>query len=95
LASRIAATPQVAIDEPDDLLLAQLIEKMLGDRGIAAPVELADFLVPRIERSYLAVQNVVDILDSEALAVGRRLTMPAVRQALGRAGLIHRAARRA
>ena len=95
LASRIAATPQVAIEEPDDLLLAGLIDKLLGDRGIFAPLELADFLVPRIERSYVAVQNVVDALDSAALAGGRRLTMPAVRQALAQAGLIHRAARRA
>jgi hypothetical protein len=95
LASRIAATPQAAIENPDDVLLAGLIDKLLGDRGIVAPLELADFLVPRIERSYVAVQNVVDALDSEALAGGRRLSMPAVRQALAQAGLIHRAARRA
>jgi hypothetical protein len=95
LASRLAATPQVAIEEPDDVLLAGLIGKLLGDRGIAAPPDLADFLVPRIERSYVAVQNVVDTLDSEALAGGRRLTMPAAKQALAQAGLIHRAARRA
>lgn len=95
LASRLAATPHVTIEEPDDLLISGLIGKLLGDRGIAAPPELADFLVPRIERSYVAVQNVVDTLDSEALAGGRRLTMPAARQALAQAGLIHRAARRA
>jgi chromosomal replication initiation ATPase DnaA len=66
--SRLAATPQVAIEQPDDELLAALILKLLSDRGIAVPAEVGDFLVPRIERSYVAVQNVVDTLDSEALA---------------------------
>ncbi len=95
LASRIAATPQVAIEQPDDELLASLIPKLLADRGIAVPPEVSDFLVPRIERSYVAVQNVVDVLDRETLAGRRRMTLPAARQALTDAGLIHRAARRA
>jgi len=51
LRSRLAATPQVEIGPPDDLLIGQLIVKLLGDRGIAAPPDLADYLVPRIERS--------------------------------------------
>jgi len=95
LASRIAATPQVEIGQPDDALIAGLLIKLLADRGIAAPPELSEFLVPRIERSYVAVQNVVDTLDRESFAGRRRLTVPAARQALADAGLIHRAARRA
>lgn len=95
LASRLAATPQVGIEQPDDELLAALILKLLSDRGIAVPAEVGDFLVPRIERSYVAVQNVVDVLDRETLAGRKRITLPAARQALSEAGLIHRAARRA
>jgi len=95
LASRIAATPQVAIEDPDDALIATLIAKLLQDRGIVAPPDLADFLVPRIERSYVAVQNVVDTLDRRVLADRKRMTLAAARQALSEAGLIHRAARRA
>lgn len=95
LASRIAATPQVEIGPPDDQLIASLIVKLLADRGIAAPPELPDFLVPRIERSYVAVQNVVDTLDRETLAGRRRMTFAAARAALTEAGLIRRAARRA
>jgi hypothetical protein len=37
LRSRLAATPQVEIGPPDDFLIGQLIVKLLGDRGIAAP----------------------------------------------------------
>jgi chromosomal replication initiation ATPase DnaA len=95
LASRIAATPHVEIAEPDDALIAQLLVKLLSDRGIAAPPDLADFLVPRIERSYVAVQNVVDTLDREILANRKRMSLAAARQALTGAGLIRRAVRRA
>lgn len=95
LASRIAATPQVAIGEPDDDLIASLIVKLLADRGIAAPPDLPEFLVPRIERSYVAIQGVVDTLDRDILANRKRMTLAAARQALQDAGLIRRAARRA
>ena len=95
LASRIAATPLVEIGDPDDELIASLIVKLLADRGIAAPPDLPDFLVPRIERSYVAIQAVVDTLDREILANRKRMTLAAARQALTDAGLIRRAARRA
>jgi hypothetical protein len=95
LASRLAATPQVVIAEPDDALIAALIVKLLADRGIAAPPDLADFLVPRIERSYVAVQQVVETLDRQILANRKRMTLAAARQALTEAGLIRRATRRA
>ncbi|WP_395611542.1 HdaA/DnaA family protein [Allosphingosinicella sp.] len=91
LRSRLAATPQVEIGAPDDALLGQLILKLLGDRGIAAPPELADYLVPRIERSYISVIMAVDILDRVMLSHHRRMTIPLAKRALEEAGLIHRA----
>jgi chromosomal replication initiation ATPase DnaA len=91
LRSRLAATPQVAIGPPDDALLGALILKLLGDRGIAAPPDLADFLVPRIERSYVAVLRVVDLIDRALLSNHRRITVPLAKKALGEAGMIARA----
>lgn len=91
LRSRMAATPHIHIDEPDDALLGELIVKLLGDRGIAAPADLCDYLVPRIERSYLAVQQAVDILDRAMLSHHRRMTVTMARNALAGAGMIHRA----
>jgi len=91
LRSRMAATPQVEIAAPDDALLGQLILKLLGDRGIAAPPELAEYLVPRIERSYVAALMIVDILDRVMLSHHRRMTVPLAKRALEEAGLIHRA----
>jgi chromosomal replication initiation ATPase DnaA len=91
LRSRLAATPQVELGAPDDALIGQLIIKLLGDRGIAAPLELADFLVPRIERSYVSVIMIVDILDRVMLSHHRRMTVPLAKRALEEAGLIRRA----
>lgn len=91
LRSRLAATPQMEIGPPDDVLLGQLILKLLGDRGIAAPPELADYLVPRVERSYISVIMIVDILDRVMLSHHRRMTVPLAKRALEEAGLIHRA----
>jgi chromosomal replication initiation ATPase DnaA len=91
LRSRLAATPRIEIAPPDDRLIGDLIVKLLGDRGIHAPPEVADFLVPRIERSYLAVQMVVEALDRALLSHHRRMTVPMAKRALGEAGIIRRA----
>ncbi|HYJ52560.1 MAG TPA: chromosomal replication initiator DnaA [Allosphingosinicella sp.] len=93
LRSRLAATPQMEIGLPDDALIGQLIIKLLGDRGIAAPQEVGDFLVPRIERSYISVMRVVDILDRVMLSHHRRMTVPLAKRALDEAGMIGRARR--
>jgi chromosomal replication initiation ATPase DnaA len=95
LRSRISATSHVEILPPDDALLGNLIVKLLGDRGIATPSDLADYLVPRIERSYVTVQQVVDILDRAVLSNHRRMTVPMARSALIEAGVIKRARHRA
>ena len=91
LRSRLAATPQIAIGPPDDRLIGDLIVKLLGDRGIAVPPELPAFLVPRIERSYLAVQQVVEALDLAALSHHRRITVAMAKRALGESGIMKRA----
>lgn len=91
LRSRLAATPEVKIEEPDDILIAELVTKLLSDRGIVIPTDLADYMVPRIERSYVAIQRVVDLLDQAMLSSHRRLTIPAARKVLTEAGVIRRA----
>ena len=70
-----------------------MILKLLGDRGIAAPPELADYLVPRVERSYVSAIMIVDVLDRVMLSHHRRMTVPLAKRALEDAGLIHRARR--
>jgi len=83
LRSRLAATPVVRIEEPDDILVGQLIEKLCHIRGLAAPPELIRYLVPRIERSYFGIHRAIDALDELAYAQRQRLTVPLARRALG------------
>lgn len=94
LRSRLTATPHVAIALPDDALIGDLVVKLLGHRGIAVPPEIPEYLVPRIERSYVAVQQVVDVLDREMLHQHRHMTVPMARRALTDAGMIKRARNR-
>jgi hypothetical protein len=91
LRSRLSATPQIEISRPDDILLGSLIVKLLGDRGVHAPPEVADYVVPRIERSYLAVLQAVEALDRAILSHHRRMTVAMARRALTDAGMIRRA----
>jgi hypothetical protein len=91
LRSRLAATPHVALGDPDDRLIGDLIVKLLGDRGIAVPPELPAYIVPRIERSYMAVQQVVGAVDRAALSHHRRMTVAMARRALSEDGMIKRA----
>ena len=91
LRSRLSATPHVAIADPDDTLIGDLIVKLLGDRGIAVPPEVPAFIVPRIERSYVAVLQVVAARDRAALSHHRRMTVAMAKRALSEDGMIKRA----
>ena len=91
LRSRLAATPHVALGDPDDRLIGDLIVKLLGDRGVAVPPEVPAYVVPRIERSYLAVQQAVAALDRAVLSHHRRMTVAMARRALADSGMIKRA----
>ncbi len=95
LRSRLTATPQIRIEQPDDALVAQLLTKLLADRGLVVSPDITEFLVPRIERSYLAVQQIVDVIDRTMLSGQRRMSLAMVRRALTDAGLIRRAKVRA
>lgn len=82
LRSRLGATSRIAIGEPDDALAGALIERLLGARGLTAPPDLIRYLLPRIERSYLGIQRIVDAIDEIALARRARPGVALGRQAL-------------
>jgi chromosomal replication initiation ATPase DnaA len=82
LASRLAATPLVRIDDPDDGLIAAVLAKRFADRGLRVGDDVIAFLVLRIERSFAAVAATVAALDTLALAERREITVPLARQVL-------------
>lgn len=82
LRSRLAATPQVAIEAPDDALLVAVMAKQFRDRGLKVGPDVVAYVLARMERSFAKVAEVVDHLDAAALAAGRAVTVPLARAAL-------------
>ena len=87
LASRLRLAPAAALGMPDDALLGALVVKLFADRQMAVAPEVPAYLVPRIERRFDAVADLVDALDRAALAENRPVTVPLARAVLAaRAG---------
>ncbi|WP_019833344.1 HdaA/DnaA family protein [Sphingomonas sp. PR090111-T3T-6A] len=88
LASRLTATPRVAIQPPDDALMTALLERGLARRGLPVPPTLTAWLSARIERTYVGIIGAIGALDRAALSRQHRLTVPLARDALMQAGVI-------
>lgn len=82
LKSRLAALPAVAVREPDDNLIAGVMEKLFRDRQLFAGDEVLAFLVSRMERSFAAARAAVEAIDRLSLAEGRRITLPLAKRVL-------------
>lgn len=74
LASRLRAVPLVQLAPPDDQLLRALIVKFCADRQLMVDESVVSYLLPRIERSFVAARRAVERLDAEALRRGRPIT---------------------
>jgi chromosomal replication initiation ATPase DnaA len=74
LRSRLRAVPVVSLSPPDDQLFRALIVKFCADRQLAVDETVVSFLANRIERSFAAVRQAVELLDTEALRLGRPVT---------------------
>ena len=74
LRSRLRAIPVVSLLPPDDLLFRGLIVKYCADRQMSIDETVVSYLTTRIERSYAAIRGAVDLLDTEALRLGRPVT---------------------
>ena len=74
LRSRLRAVPIVTLLPPDDQLFRGLIVKFCADRQMSVDEPLVSYLINRIERSYAAVRQAIELLDTEALRLGRPVT---------------------
>ena len=88
LQSRLAATPTIVISPPDDVMTSTLFAQLFHRRGLDARPDLIAWLTQRTERSYVAIERTVDLLDQLALESRKRLSIPAVKTLLSSAGLL-------
>jgi chromosomal replication initiation ATPase DnaA len=87
LRSRLRMAAPVALLPPGDDLLRQVLVKLFADRQLMVDKAVVDYLLLRMERSLSAAVGIVESLDREALAEGRRITRPMA------AGIVARFAR--
>lgn len=74
LRSRLRAVPVVQLTPPDDQLFRALIVKFCADRQMSIDESVVSYLASRIERSFAAARRAVELLDTEALRLGRPVT---------------------
>ena len=62
---------------------AALLPKLFDSRGVAVEQPVIDYLVKRMERSYLAATDIVEKLDAVSLREKRSITTSLAAEALG------------
>ncbi len=82
LASRLRAAPSVAIREPDEQLLIAVLVKLFSDKQIRVGEDVLKYIMPRIERSFEAVRDLVDEADRRAMLEQRKISIPLMRDIL-------------
>lgn len=82
LRSRLMATPQVRIGNPDDALLRAVFRKLWRDRGVELSDDVVSYVLSRIERSFESLSQAVRLIDEAAMAQQRSITVPLAREAL-------------
>ena len=92
LKTRLAITPVVSINLPDDELFSALIQLHFADRGLHIPADALRFMSERLHRDYWTAERAVEAVDRFAIAERARLSLPTVRRALAEARMIGEAA---
>jgi len=83
LQSRIDGAAHVALDLPDDGLLAAVLAKLFSDRQITPKPDVIPYLLFRMDRSFLEAAAIVDRLDRASLDQGRTLSRRLAAELLG------------
>lgn len=82
LVSRLVAAETAVLNEPDDALLRQVLEKLFRDRRTPLGPGIIDYIILRMERSVDFARALVARLDNAALAAKGPVTRTLVRDVL-------------
>jgi len=86
LASRLNSAMVVAIDPPDDDLLASIAVKLFADKQVKVGEGLISYLLSRGARSVAGIAKAVDALDRAAITLKKPITVPMARDVLADLG---------
>ena len=67
LLSRLSSSTVVEVFQPDNELLCKIIEKYLNDRSVLISKKNLNYLVLRIERSYVQALKIAQKIDEQSL----------------------------
>ena len=67
------------IEEPDDILMEALIIKLFNDRQILVKPNTIKFLMQRIERSYLGVSEIIELIDKVSLSQKKSVSIKLIK----------------
>lgn len=82
LTSRFQWGMLAEIKSIDDATTAKIIQKLAKDIGLDLQKNIIDFLLSRIPRDFISIQNAVVTLNRESYAQKKKVTLPLVKKAL-------------
>jgi chromosomal replication initiation ATPase DnaA len=75
LTSRINATAKILIKTPDEELLRIIIAKQLTDKQLKFDPEVIDYIIPRLDRSFNQVNELIGKIEREVAQSKSRITV--------------------
>ena len=75
LSSRLKSTMVVEVKEPDETLIKELIQKKLALKQIIISEKNINFLINRIERSYVSVNKIIQLIDQKLMETHSNLSI--------------------
>jgi chromosomal replication initiation ATPase DnaA len=75
LKSRLASIKTLNIHHPDDLMMQYLIAKGFSKRSIKISEDVIKFLMNRVSREFLAIEQAIDLIDIQSLRQKRNVNI--------------------
>ena len=81
LSSRLKTFSNTEIKQPDDEMLLTILTKLLIDKQfIINSNDIFDYILKRVDRTYLGINDIVSKLDVLSLEKKRQLTIPLIKE---------------
>ena len=80
--SRFSSFTNIEIKLPNDDLIKKVLIKCFADRQLSLDKQYIDYISMRIERSYLAINKIVDIIDTLTLQYKQPVNYSLVKEAI-------------